>query len=193
MLILLTSTSISALLQLQPDIIVAKISERASPEQVLCEMMVSTARSDPHSHYTTSDIVAAMPHHDHAWCIGNLLGTLCYRRMRYKVVKRRDPEHSQNLQEKEEIHVEYYWPSWLVNRVWKIQAVKVLSGWTLSPRAHNIVAYNSLVFEYAKMNDLTGLQTLFSMKLASPLDRTEMGMTPLMVNIHFMLYGKLKS
>ena len=193
MLFLLTSTFISVLLQLQPDIIVAKISKRASPEQVLCEMMVSTARSDPHSHSSTSDIIAAMPHHDHAWCIGNFLGTLCYRRMRYKVVKRRDSEYSRNLQEKEEIHVEYYWPSWLVNRVWKIQAVKVLSGWTLSPRAYNVVAYSSLVFKYAEMNDLTGLQTLFSMKLASPLDCTELGKTPLMVNIHCMLCGKLES
>lgn len=184
----------SALIQLQPDIIVAKISKRVSPEQELCEAMISSPHSDPHPRSTIApDMLAALYRYDHVWCIGNFLGTFCYRRMRYNVVKWRDPEYCRNLKEKEEIHVEYYWPSWLVNRVWKVQAVKVLSGWTLSPRAYSIIDSRSQVFVYAKSNNLSGLQTLFSRKLASPLDCDVTGVTPLMVSIQCMLCGKLKS
>ena len=61
------------------------------------------------------------------------------------------------------------------------------------PSTYNFVPFDSAVFHHARLNDVRGLQTLFSMKLASPFDCSDFGSTPLMVSIHYVLYEKLES
>ena len=179
---LLTSFFISALLQLNPDIIVAKILKSTSPGQVVCE----TTSPHPGS-TTTQDIGAAVPRYNEAWLLGNLLGTFRYRRIRYKVFKWRDRGDARSLQEKDEIQAEYYWPSWLINRVWKIQAVKASTGWTFIPRTYNNIPEDSDVIRYARTNNVIGLQELFSMKRASPFDCTSDARTPLTVSFLYFV------
>ena len=146
-------------------------------------MIVPTPQSGSRTVSTQChETIAALPSYNQAWCIDSL-GTFCFRRLRYRVVKGRDRRDPRNLQEKEEFHVEYYWPPWIINRVWRIQAVKASSGWTFIPRTYNKVSKKSAVFHYAATNNIEGLKELFSMKLASPFDCYEFGSTPLMVNI----------
>ena len=132
---------------------------------------------------TSQDLVAASSRYDQAWCIGSLFRKFRYRRKRYSMIKGSDPTYFRRRQNTEEIVAEYYGPSWLINRVWRLQAFKGPSGWTFSPRTYNVVPAESLVFSYVEENNLSGLQELFSMKLASPFDCDNYGFTPLMVNI----------
>lgn len=83
--------------------------------------------------------------------------------------------------EKEDITAQYRAPSWLINRVWGIHAIKTLSGWSFSPRSYNIIPNNSIVFEYIEDDDTARLQNLFAEKKASPFDCNEGGGTLLHV------------
>lgn len=83
---------------------------------------------------------------------------------------------------KEELIVEFRTPAWLINKAWEARSIKACSGWTFHLRIHNILPYDSKAFEYARVGNVKGLQTLFERREASPFDRTEGGYTLLHVS-----------
>lgn len=90
-------------------------------------------------------------------------------------------------QDVEEMRAEYCGPSWLVNRIWRISAVKALSGWSFCPRTYNVIPKDSPVFALVRENNVEGLQELFGKREASPLDCNEFDMMPLHVCINIVL------
>ena len=82
----------------------------------------------------------------------------------------------------EEFVAWYHAPWWLTNRLWKIQAFRASCGdWTFCPRTFLVVPNDSMVFCYARVNDVKGLQGLFAKRKASPYDCSFNGFTPLHV------------
>lgn len=173
-----------ALLQLQPDIIVARLSQTtASAKTSLYEVLdpehSSALRLDATATGNRATPAAPCARSDQSWNIGNLFGTLRYSRRRYLVAKRKIPDYHCKSQGREEIRAEYWGPSWLVNRVWRIRAVRASFGWFLCPNTYNLIPWDSLVFVFAGENNVKGLQELFCKSEASPFDCNELDMTPL--------------
>ena len=113
----------------------------------------------------------------------DFFGTFRYSKSRYSVVNRNFPDYHYKKQEREEIRAEYWAPSWLINRVWRIRAVKASFGWSFCPNTYNIIPGDSPVFLLASGNNVKGLKELFSKMEASPFDCTNDNMTPLTVSI----------
>ena len=142
----------------------------------------SILRLDDAANGTITNPTATNLRSNQSWNIGNLFGTFLYSRGRYSIVKRNGLDYHNNKREVEEIIAEYRGPSWLVNRVWRIQAVKASSGWTFCPRTYNVISWESPVFGFAVKNNVRGLQELFCEMKASPFDCDDLDLTPLHVN-----------
>lgn len=154
-----------ALLQLQPDIIVARLSQTtASAKTSLYEVLdpehSSALRLDATAIGNRATPAATCARSDQSWNIGNLFGTLRYSRRRYLVAKRKIPDYHCKSQGREEIRAEYWGSSWLIDRVWRIQAVKASFGWCFCPNTYNIIPSDSPVFVHALINNVKGLQEL---------------------------------
>ena len=142
----------------------------------------SVLRLDAAANGTITSTTAINSRSNQSWNIGNLFGTFRYSKNRYTIVKRNGLDYHDKKRKVEEIRAEYCGPSWLVNRVWRIQAVKSSLGWTFYPRTYNVISSDSPVFAFAKENNVRGLQELFGEMKASPFDCTDGDMTPLHVN-----------
>lgn len=116
----------------------------------------------------------------YSWSISSLLGTFKFSRRRY-VLESKYSDRRLKREHKVDIITQYRAPSWLMDRVWGILAIKNLSGWTFSPRSYNIIPDNSTVLEYIKDDDIARLQSLFAERKASPFDCDEGGDTLLHV------------
>ena len=116
-----------------------------------------------------------------SWSVFGLFGTLSYQKRCYSTVRKALMGRYRTELKREEIMAQYRAPTWLVNRAWRIQAVKASSGWTFKPRTMNIVPSNSKLFEYAETGDVKGLQDLFTKQEASPFDCNDDGSTALHV------------
>ena len=121
--------------------------------------------------------------YDQAWHIGDLFGTLRYQKRRHSRVKRRYLGYYSTKHEIEETIAEYQGPSWLVNRVWRLRAMKAMSGWTFCCQAYNVIPRDALAFVYARQNNVNGLQDLFGRNLAFPFDCDDSGWTLLYVSM----------
>ena len=184
---MLTQISNRALLRLQPDIIVTKLSQSTtSGNPLLSEALdsdhSSILRLDAAANGTITSTTATNSRSNQSWNIGNFFGTFRYSKNRHTIVKRNGLDYHDKKREVEEIRAEYCGPSWLVNRVWRIQAVKASYGWTFYPRTYNVISSDSPVFAFAVKNNVRGLQELFSEMKASPFDCDDWDMTPLHVN-----------
>ena len=173
-------------MQLQPDIIVAKLSQSTNLGQTLLNEdsdrdLTSTLRLDATTTGTVTSSRAASSYNNQSWSSMNLFGTFRYSRNRYLVVKGRNTDY-ESKQECEEIIAQYYGPSWLTNRTWRIRAAKSSFDWSFSPRTYNIIPRNSEVFVLAETNDVKGLQLLFGKREASLFDCDENDYTPLSVS-----------
>ena len=115
-----------------------------------------------------------------------LFGTLQYQRRCYSTTQKAlKSKPSVTEQEREEIITWYRAPKWLVNRAWRIQATKEVSGWTFRPRTMNTVPEDSALFKFARRGDVKSLQELFSRYEVSPFDRDISDWTALKVRITF--------
>lgn len=191
----LTQISTRALLRLQPDIIVTKLSQTTtSGKGLLYEVLdpdhSSALRMDATGNGTITTPTATKMRSDQAWNISNLFGTFRYSRRCYSIVKRKRSGYQDRRREVEEIRAKYYAPSWLVNRAWEMRAVKSSLGWTFCPRTYNVVPSDSPIFISIRRNDVKGLQELFIKMEASPFDCSESDMTPLVVSIIFQISKK---
>ena len=192
----LTQVSNRALVQLQPDIIVSKLSQSTGLGKTLLSEksdldLTSALRLDATTTRTVTTSKANNPPRDQSWSSKNMFGTFRYSRNRYLIIKGRHTDH-ESKQECEEIIAQYYGPSWLTNRTWRIRAAKVSFDWTFSPRTYNIIPSNSAVFLCARDNDVKGLQSLFEKREASPFDCNEEDYTPLSVRftVHLENYSR---
>lgn len=194
-LCLLTTIHYRALLQLQPDIIVAKLSQvhisttAHSLESPHFSLPQTSNLDGPLDEPVNSGAVISQGRtkDEYSWTMSSLLGTVGYSKSRYSVIKRRHTDDAGRKEEREEIIALYRSPTWLVNRAWRIQATKACFGWTFSPRTYNVIPPTSPVFRYVRNDDVRGLQDLFSNRLASPSDCDERGETLLHVRITFSL------
>ena len=172
-------------MQLQPDIIVAKLSQSTSFGKTLLsersDLNLTTAlHLDATTTRTVTSLEANNPPRDLSWSSKNVFGTFRYSKSHYSIVKGRNSNY-ESKQECEEIIAQYYGPSWLTNRTWRIRVAKTSFDWSFSPRAYNIIPQNSAVFRYALNNDVKGLQSLFGKREASPFDCDDEDYTPLSV------------
>ena len=191
-----------ALLQLQPDIIVAKLSqmhisttahELETPNFSLpASSTFDGALDEPINSGAVKK--QSCTNDEHRWTVSSLLGSVAYSKRHYSVVKRTHVDDPGRKEEREEIIALFRCPAWLVNRAWRIQATKACFGWTFSPRTYNVVPRNSPVFQCVRKDDVRGLQDLFSKRLASPSDCDEEDKTLLHVSItSYLMKNILKS
>lgn len=173
-------------MQLQPDIIVAKLSKLTggkglSPEYLESSRSLAT-ESDTITFGSMTRLSTSRARYDSLCIGGNFLGTFQYVKSRNPIIRNNSADRHTGEQERQVIIAQYRGPSWLINRVWSIQAVKASFGWTFSPRTYTVVPWNSPAFHYAGDNNVKGLQELFSKNLASPWDRNEFDYTLLIVS-----------
>ncbi|KAH8820779.1 hypothetical protein F5884DRAFT_827109 [Xylogone sp. PMI_703] len=70
-------------------------------------------------------------------------------------------------------------PSWITTKAWEIQASQAYSGWMLNFRVYNVIADDSLLFQYVWCGDIQGIQELLSTQSATPFDCNKFGQTAL--------------
>ena len=172
-------------MQLQPDIIVAKLSQSTSfGKTLLSEKLDPNLTSALHLDATTTGTVTYLEANNSprglSWSSKNIFGTFRYSKSHYSIVKGKNTDY-ESKQECEEIIAQYDGPSWLTNRIWKIRVAKTSFDWSFSPRTYNIIGQRSAVFRCAQNNDVKGLQSLFGKREASPFDCDVYGYTPLSV------------
>ena len=109
------------------------------------------------------------------WSFSSVFGAIRYSRRTYSRIKKNHLDDGYREEKREEILAEYRTPPWLINRIWRIQALRAVSGWKYSPRSYNIVPNTSIVFKYLENHNISGIQELFSQRQASPFDCDESG------------------
>lgn len=184
---LLTPMFDRALVQLQPDIIIAKLSKiTTSPAALQIQDLHHPLASPLHTQSAKIKDSAVQLHASSGsfWSASSLFGTVVYTRKRYFITEQRTTGKYSNKEEREEIIAQYRGPAWLINRAWRIQAIKARFGWTFSPRTTYFIPRSSIVFRYAEDNNVNGLQELFDKRVASPFDCDEYGVTILLVSTH---------
>lgn len=186
MVLRLKLTPYRALLQVQPDIIVAKLSQRTmsvAPLQVeaLAPRCLSTLPVDNKATGTATTVAAPCERYDQSWSLRNVFGTIQYSRNHHSITRRRHRDDNSKKQELEVIIAQYRGPWWLVNQVWRIQAVKASYGWKFCPRTYNVIPRSSPVLECIRTNNVEGLQSLFTKREASFDDCDEYDFMPLAV------------
>lgn len=169
MILVLTFRHSSAIMELQ----LTKLSE------ISITLPIAAANEPPQedSLVHTRDITPINQY----WSFSSLLGAVRYSRRIYSRIRRNHLDDGGREEQREEILAEYRAPPWLINRVWRIQALRAVSGWTFSPRSYNIIPNTSIVFEYLENHNISGIQELFSQRQASPFDCDEHGLSLLHV------------
>ena len=139
-----------ALLQLQPDIIVAKMKIILTPgDAALSEAVGSIPHSVSELEVTASEDTSVptsmLTRYDSNWYMRYLLGSLQYYRRRYPVPKRPFVGGATRKQEIEEIVAQYWAPSWVCHfesliayRLFRVCVVYGISSYTtccLNPAA----------------------------------------------------------
>ncbi len=177
------TTLVRTLIQLQPDIFVAKLSPSVDPTPHLRTI----GPSDHHSNSQLDNELTTKtdtPTHSHRyWDNPSIFGGIWLSRTCYSVMNREKRDVTNRKKEVEVATIRYRSPSWLANQMWNIQAVKASYGWDIRLRAYNVVPLESAVFEYARDNNVRGLQELFSERAASPFDCNDEGLTLLAVSL----------
>ena len=174
------------LVRYQPDIIVAKLSQqRASlgSNRVENSVLLSSpespliGRTSPPTEFPMMMKYPPRKNPDH-WSISTLFGSIAYTRRHYCKTTGHDACASLDVEEREETIIVIRGPSWLINRVWTIRAIKARSGWTFCPRIYNEIPNDSPVFRLIEDDDDDrALQKLLNQRGASPFDRTSSGIT----------------
>jgi hypothetical protein len=184
---LLTPTFDRALVQLQPDVIIAKLSKVPTSLAALQVQDLHHPLTSPLDTQLDKPKDSAIQLHASSGpfsSASNWFGTIFCSRRRYFITKKKTTGDHANKEEREEIIAQYRGPAWLINRAWRIQAVNARSGWTFSPRTMNVIPRSSLVFQYAKDDNVNGLRELFDERVASPFDCDEYDRTILHVSTH---------
>ena len=177
------------LIQLQPDIIIAKQSRQITSlitstlENSFSIASQNTAFLDRTSPPAESLMTKNQTnrHFANPWSFSSLFGTIAYSRRSYRSKAGYGDRKIVDAEEREETIIEIRAPSWLINRAWRIQAIKARSGWTFRPRTYNEIPEDSIVFQLIKEDDVKGLQELFVRNEASPFDCRSNGFTVLHV------------
>ena len=148
------------LLQMQPEIIVAKMSQSTTlPQSIHTEdqQMLSCPQAFKASQ-------------SQYWSIQSVLGTLHYSYQHRRGVSKGVEKDQGSRKERDMLLARYRAPSWLINKAWDIQATRVFSGWNIKLRSYNVIPGTSAVFSYIKNRNLAGNKNLFSSREASPFD-----------------------
>lgn len=148
-------------MQLQPDIIVARISH--TMHSIQCnkntistpsstapnELSVTAPKSQPEIH-GSQDIQIVSPLNPHTTKISRT-----------------------RMRKREELITRYRVPIWALKWAWDIELLRSRSGWTIRLNPTNLISYGSPVWKAISRNDLTSLRELFDRGQASISDRFE--------------------
>ena len=173
-------------MQLQPDIIIAKLSQSVSRRYL----------SQPKSSSEFSQNTAAKLHAgaisekasqsltipcQWSWCFPHVFGIFNYQKRQRRISRKGQLGDQSKVEEQVLTMVSYRSPAWLIDKAWSLQILRASSGWTFKPRTYNMVSNKSLIFDYARQGDVNSLQELFSNRKASPFDCSDYGWTALHV------------
>jgi hypothetical protein len=178
-----------ALLRLQPDIILARVSQAIASTTALSSIELESDQRKsspaPSSRAMTSRhyYSGSLPPQYSLGSVGafNPFGILRYNTKQCSKYSHQKVDDSSGTGESREIMVWYRSPAWLVNRAWKFHARKAYNGWNFSIRQCNVTHSCSPVFYHAVTGNVKGLQELFDRRQASPFDCNEDGQTLLHV------------
>lgn len=162
--------SYRTLVQLQPDIIVAKLSGLSTSPSTIPNDSSTIEPRNP-----LGLAVKETPSSSQSWGRQNFLGTMFYSYRQRFTHRRSCLGELSRREERAEYVAMWVAPSWLINRVWSVQAVHLSSGWTFSPRSYNVVPQDSAIFVYVRDNNTDAIKNLFSHGEASPFDCDELG------------------
>lgn len=83
--------------------------------------------------------------------------------------------------ERQEIYAKYQLPSWLSTRVWECKALETLSGWRLNIGTYRTVSPDCAFFTHIRLGNIGGVQEMLSSREVFISDRTMYGQTALHV------------
>ncbi|CZR68075.1 uncharacterized protein PAC_17974 [Phialocephala subalpina] len=172
-----------SLIQLQPEIIVARLSRTTKSSEAItptdsfknCKI-VSNSVNGSHDYAVSSTIVIGSKD---ASIFSYFFGSISFEKRRVIPVKNcKENAHSQVEEDRHEISAYFRAPAWLINRAWEAEGRRARSGWNFNILTYNILSSkDALVFGYAQNGPLSKLQDLFKERLASPFDTDEYGHT----------------
>jgi hypothetical protein len=73
-------------------------------------------------------------------------------------------------------------PIWLSGKVWELYSYRAQTEWSFYLRTYNVISRDSLIFQYAKDGNVSGIQDLLQRNLASVSDCDDIGRTALYVS-----------
>jgi hypothetical protein len=170
------------MVQLQPDIIIARISDSMDtlsgalnpasvnkssnsdsviPMDRFNQAPFQPARNEENT--VSSRMIAAQLDY---WAsspsrLRFLLGTIEYQKQSSKHKGR----------QQQEIYAKYQLPSWLSTRVWECKALETLSGWRLNIGTYRTVSPNCTFFTHVRRGNIGGVQEMLSSREAFISDR----------------------
>lgn len=155
-------TENSAMMQMLPDIIVARLSNLVTPPETTAESSNETPRHKQKADtegFASNNLVTK--HYRYwssspSWLIF-LLGAFEYR--------------SKCSTRRQIIEAKFQVPTWISNRVWDCRARETLSGWRLNLQTYRVLAFEHPLFRCARSGDVTGIQDLLSRREISVTDR----------------------
>lgn len=165
------------MVQLQPDIIVARISDTMSsmlinPDTMSSEVMMKAEhdvakpfRSPGNTHVLASNSLVARQYEYWVSSPSRLrfvLGSLEYQKQR----------NTQKGKDWQEINAKYQLPSWFSTRVWKCKALETLSGWRFNLETYRTLPEDSPFFTFVRCGDIASVQDMLSSREALISDRT---------------------
>ena len=159
----LIDDSARAMMQSQTKVVLSKLSAMSS-------VPISAAPRATANNELSTKNDRAESRSDFSWTLDGLFGAFHCSKKRIVKIQRQHPGESERKEEVSCTIVRYRAPIWLFNRLWSVQATHASSGWTFSPRVHNVIPNDALVLKYIKADDIDGIQTLFIRREASPYD-----------------------
>lgn len=155
-----------ALIQLQPDIIVSRLSSSLcaiqNPSTVVMNSDAIDANTLPSRAPETSKNDAQSSNQQ-----------ACSTQL----VVEQTPKASKRCNSRQEERLIHYRRAvWFVNWLWDVEFLRSRSGWSLKLRTYNIVSKDSLAFAMVQTKDVEGLRRLFDSGKASVYDVQNIGM-----------------
>jgi hypothetical protein len=182
-------TAISAMIRLQPDVIVARISDKMNS---ISEAIASGSRDPSHATPEHQDIASMTREETSVAENRNLVSALYHFRIsspsqiqfligslkywyRYETCNGR---HTL------EANARYRCPPWLSNRDWDARYFSEISRWKFHLQTHPVLPWNHDIFVFAKTGNITGLRQMLVESPSYVAAREDFaGCTPLHVSV----------
>jgi len=165
------------MIQLQPDIIIARISNtmgssnttKAVTDDTICDIQTS---SQEVTLPTAPNSLVIKQYEPSASWLRFFLGSIQYQKGYNK----------HKGKERQEINTRYQFPAWLSTRVWECKSHETLSGWRVNLQTYRILPDDSRFFNLVRVGNIHGVQDMIASHEAFVSDRDDRGRTALHVS-----------